>query len=235
MGYLVLGIAVLAIFLLLGQAFTKANPARLAERMKMATGVALLLIAGFLLLTGRWVLALPIGGFALTLLGLRKIPGFSPAGSSSPSGGGASSVRSRFLDMRLDHSSGKMDGLVLEGRFQGQMLSGLALGELKELWRDVMGDDDSRALLEAYLDRRQAGWRVDFEADAAGRQSGPARSGAMTEEEAYQVLGLSHGAGETEIRAAHRRLMKRLHPDHGGTSFLAAKLNEAKDVLLRRH
>ncbi|MXN64138.1 DnaJ domain-containing protein [Stappia sp. GBMRC 2046] len=239
MAYLVLGIVLLLILLVFGRAFVNANPASLANQIRIAGGILLLAAAAGLALTGRWVLALPVGGFALSLLGLRKIAGFSPAGrgrsGKGAAAGQASAVRSRFIEMRLDHDSGDMDGMVLEGKFKGQTLDALAPGSLKELWEEARGDSDSLALLEAYLDRRLAGWREDFQADTANRQGGAPGSGAMSKEEAYEILGLADGAGEAEIRAAHRRLMKRLHPDSGGTAFLAAKLNEAKDVLLRRH
>lgn len=146
-----------------------------------------------------------------------------------------STVRSAYLEMRLDHDSGEMNGTVLAGAFEGKELSALAPDALHQLWREVAGDAESRALLEAYLDRRQPGWRVDFEADGTDGEARAANAGPMTKEEAYQVLGLQTGSGEPEIRAAHRRLMKRLHPDMGGSAFLAAKLNEAKDTLLGRH
>jgi hypothetical protein len=58
------------------------------------------------------------------------------------------------------------------------------------------------------------------------------RSGTMTRTEAYEVLGLKPGASEAQIRAAHLGLMRGVHPDHGGSDWLAARINQARDVLL---
>jgi len=66
----------------------------------------------------------------------------------------------------------------------------------------------------------------------AGMGRPPPSSGRMSRAEALKVLGLEESAGEEEIRAAHRRLILQAHPDKGGTSYLAAKINEAKDILL---
>lgn len=236
MGFLLLGVGTLALLLALAHYMTRANPGDLARQLKTAGGVALLALAAVLLVARRVDLALLAGGFGLTLLGLRRARGFKPAGEGQNGGSGATStVRSAFLEMRLDHDSGAMAGEVLVGRFEGRSLDSLSREELATLYRELSGDADSRALFEAYLDRREPGWRVDFEADAAAGHGSPPGTGAMTEQEAYEILGLAPGAGEAEIRAAHRRLMKRVHPDQGGSGFLAAKLNEAKALLLDRH
>ena len=137
--------------------------------------------------------------------------------------------------MVLDHDSGTMNGRVRSGRHAGRDLSTMRIDDLMDLWREIGSDLESRSLLEAYLDRRHPLWRHDAEADAAAGRGRAARTGAMTDDEAHQVLGLGPGASEAEVREAHRRLMKAVHPDLGGSTFLAAKINEAKDRLVGKH
>jgi DnaJ-domain-containing protein 1 len=134
--------------------------------------------------------------------------------------------------MELDHDTGRMQGRVLAGSCQGASLDALDAATLMKLLGEI--DDDSRDLLAAYLDRREPDWRKHAQRDA-GAGTRPAGAGKITEEEAYQILGIQPGATTEEISRAHRSLIKKLHPDHGGTTYLAARINEAKDVLLRSH
>ena len=149
--------------------------------------------------------------------------------------GQRSTVRTAALEMELDHDTGRLEGLVLAGRHELKMLSAMSLAQLKELYGELAGDSESRRLLETYLDGRFPVWREDMKTNDGDRHGVAPGSGAMTKEEAYKILGLETGATTTDIRKAHRRLMQRLHPDLGGTSFLAARINEAKDVLLSNH
>jgi hypothetical protein len=145
-------------------------------------------------------------------------------------------VRSAMIEMELDHDTGEMNGSVLAGARAGRALKDLDEEALRQLYEECRANDpDGLRLLEAYLDRRFAGWREHAEAHADPGPHGRAQAGAMTEEEAYQILGLQPGADPDEVRRAHRTLMMKLHPDQGGTTYLAARINEAKDVLLRRH
>ena len=137
--------------------------------------------------------------------------------------GRESGVRTAWLAMTLDHASGQADGEVLQGRFAGRSLSSLTPAEALALREALLGDAQSLALLEAWLDRAHPDWR----------RAGPTSGGApMTREEALEVLGLSPDATAEEIKAAHHRLMLKLHPDQGGSTWMAAKLNQARDLLL---
>ena len=132
--------------------------------------------------------------------------------------------------MELDHDTGAMRGVIVAGPRTGTQLEALDLDTLVGLFGEI--DEESRALLAAYLDRRDASWRDHAQADAGAGRGSPTR-GPMTEQEAYEVLGLQPGAKPEDITQAHRTLMKRIHPDQGGTNYLAARVNEAKDTLLR--
>jgi len=166
----------------------------------------------------------------LRMLGIQGIPGVA-SGASPGSAGRSSSIRTRFLEMTLDHESGDMDGLILEGDYRGRRLSDLGLDQLLDLLAACRsGDAQSAAVLEAYLDRTHGEtWRD--QAKGEGAQVRPSES-PMTRDEALAILGLREGASPEEIRDAHRRLMQKLHPDRGGSDYLAAKINQAKKLLI---
>ena len=227
---LLIGVLVLLLILWAMNAFARADPRTVVRFAKVSGGTAALAGAATLAATGRVALAVPLGIAGLTLLGLW--PGMSAFGRRARSGGQTSRVRSAFLEMELDHDSGAMRGVILAGPREGTRLESLDVATLVGLLNEI--DDESRALLAAYLDRRDAGWREPAQADAATGRGGASR-GPMTHEEAYQILGLQPGAGRADIGRAHRALMKKLHPDQGGSTYLAARVNEAKDTLLRAH
>jgi DnaJ domain len=234
MATLIFGLVILALALWALNAFTKVNPQTAAVVLKTGGGLGALAVAGVLGMRGRLDIAIPLGLTGLGLLGWLpwSIPGM--AARMRKSSGQVSRVRSAFLEMELDHDSGAMHGRILAGRHEGAALDALDLATLTGFLADI--DEESRALLMAYLDRREPRWRDHVQGDAA---TGPSRpgwgGGKMTEEEAYQILGVQPGASAVEIGRAHRTLMKKLHPDQGGSTYLASRVNEAKDMLLRRH
>ncbi|WP_298820360.1 DnaJ domain-containing protein [uncultured Roseibium sp.] len=235
MFYLLIGIVLLVAVLTLARQFVHANPAALARQLRTFAGVFMIALAGFFAVTGRFAFALPAFGLGVMLLRQHVFPGLSGGYKPQKSSGQRSRVRTAMVEMELDHDSGAMTGTILAGGFQGRGLDELNEQELEAFWHEAGQDEQSQKLVEAYLDRRLAGWREHFQTDGTERQGSSPGAGPMTDEEAYQILGLTPEAGDAEIRAAHRRLMMRVHPDQGGSGFLAAKINEAKDTLLRRH
>ena len=189
-------------------------------------------LGAFVGLRGNIEAGIAIGVFGLGLLGWGPFGAAGLFQRTQKSAGQVSRVRSTFVEMELDHDSGVMRGHILAGRHEGVALDTLDIATLTELISEF--DPESRALLAAYLDRREPSWREHAQ-DYAGAGRAAASSGKMTAEEAYQILGIQPGASAEEIGRAHRSLMKKLHPDQGGSTYLAARVNEAKDVLLRRH
>ena len=254
--YVLLGLALLVLVVLLSRWFATANPSSLAKWVKwgfIAAGAAATI---FLSVTGKANLAF----LPLAITGLPWLMGRMARGRMNPhpTPGSQSDVETPYLRMTLDHDSGEMEGTVLQGRYAGRRLDELSEPQLLDLLDECsMGDDEGRRLLEAYLDRTLgADWRERAEAHAQPRGAAGGTGGAggtgqgwgrksqsqsqsqsagrtpMTREEAYEILGLRPGAGEDEIKEAHRTLMRKLHPDHGGSNYLAAKINQAKELLL---
>jgi hypothetical protein len=231
MPMLLLGAAALIFLIWALHGFARADPKKLVPIVRTAGGIGALAGAAFLGARGQVAIAVPLGLAGLSLLGW--IPGMASFSKRTQKATGqVSRVRSAFIDMELDHDTGVMRGTIMQGRHQGVPLEALDIATLAAFANEI--DDESRALLAAYLDRREPGWREDTQSDAATGPR-PARTTKMTEEEAYEILGLKPGASAQQISRAHRALMKKLHPDQGGSTYLAARVNEAKDVLLRRH
>jgi len=234
MATVLFGVVVLALALWALNAFTKVSPQKAAVVLKTGGGVGALAIAGLLGVRGRFDIAVPLGLAGLGLLGWLpwSVPGLTQR--TRKSAGQVSRVRAAFVEMELDHDTGAMRGRILAGRHEGVTLDALDLATLTGFLTEI--DEESRALLMAYLDRRAPSWREHAQGDtAAGAGRSSWSSGKMTEEEAYQILGVHPGASAEEIGRAHRALMKKLHPDQGGSTYLAARVNEAKEILLRRH
>ncbi len=213
-----------------GTMLVRADPRALASTIRMIVPSILGIAGAGAMFAGRSGLGIMLIAAAA---GWMASQNRRRAARKSP--GRRSSVRTAALEMELDHDSGAMEGMVLAGRHEGKMLGQMDLVDLLELHAELESDADSIRLLEAYLDGRFTVWREHAHADAGAGLGEPPGSGAMTKQEAYEILGLEPGAATAEINKAHRRLMQRVHPDLGGSSFLAARINEAKEVLLRGH
>ncbi|MFP6740794.1 MAG: DnaJ domain-containing protein [Alphaproteobacteria bacterium] len=225
LSYLLLGLALLIAVLLLARWFVNANPKSLVLAVKCIGGALLAFALLYIVLSGRFALI-----FWLVMLAPIALRMFRRFGNARPSPGLSSDVETAYLRMVLDHDSGEMTGTVLKGDFAGRDLGDLGLDELLDLFELCLGADEKSAqVLEAYLDRgRHANWRDAMDA----RQGRGVGKTAMTMDEARDILGVGPDANSDEIRAAHRELMKQNHPDRGGSTYLAAKINLAKDLLL---
>ncbi|HCS72086.1 MAG TPA: molecular chaperone DnaJ [Rhodospirillaceae bacterium] len=241
MSYLVLGVALLAAFLIGARWYATANVKTLKKVLFYVFGILAVVLALFFVITGRLGWAV----FALSALipmllrartayrAARNFSRMAGAGQGAPTGQ-TSDVETRFLRMGLDHDTGDVWGEVIDGPYKGRRLDDMTASEKLDLLRNCWTEDEASArVLEAYLDRVHPDWR-DHAEDAGPKTggAGPARSGAMTRAEALAVLGLSEGANRQNIKAAYQRIISGLHPDHGGSDYLAAQVNEAKDVLL---
>lgn len=239
--------AIVGVVLILRHYF-KQSPAQFTRFMRQfGLGLALVVVL-LLLVTGRlnWILALP--AVALVLFNrlqplLRYVPFLhglyqryqSRRPGTTTSTNQHSSVTARYVHMTLDLDSGVMDGEVLGDQYQGKKLSQLTITDLLQLLRDWRDDQESIALLQAYLDRNHPDWQSHSGSDDTDYHSASGQSlknNGMSPEEARQILGVTEDASPEEIISAHRRLMQKLHPDRGGSTYLASKINQAKDVLL---
>jgi hypothetical protein len=236
MPYILAGFLVFWLILYALRAFAHASPTALARLLRQSGGVLALLIAGLLVLRGRIDIAFLLGGLGLWLLGRSPAAWFGPGARR---GSSASRVRSAIIEMELDLASGVIRGTVLAGPDEGKSLDQMSRPQCEALYRLCLRDDpDGARLLEAYFDRRFPGWRSARDDGQDARRQGShasPRPGVMSEDEAYEVLGLHKGASRDDVVRSHRSLIKKLHPDHGGSTDLAARVNEAKDVLIRRH
>jgi DnaJ domain len=233
---LVFGFVLLSVIMLgrhwqrLGPSLRAAFP---AVNARNAGGVAALVLGAILTMRG-------MVGHGLTLASLGSFLMWGSTGAvwqklkakfagGSSASGQTSRVVTGHLDMQLDHATGAISGTVLKGVFNGRPIGRMAPAELALLWQDCrFADPQSAQLLETYLDRIHGTWREDM----ARAEGTPGAGGIMTVAEALEVLGLTPGATADDIKTAHRELMKKMHPDRGGSTYLAAKINEAKDKLL---
>ena len=232
---LILAVAIIATLVYITRRINRLPPrARKKAFVQLGLTVTVLFVL-FLTVTGRlhWIGAALTGALVLLRqllpLIIRFIPTWlsyrgSSIGSSSSK---TSTVASRFLRMNLDHETGKMSGQVLEGEFEHWELDEMERSQLESLLSYCSKNDpDSARLLESYLTQRFPDESFD------NQQSYSESSSQMQRAEALSILGLEGEPDSEAIVNAHRHLMQKLHPDRGGNDYLAAKINQAKDILL---
>ncbi len=241
MPYLVLAVALAVGLVLLARWFVGAEPTTVIKFLRWVGLIILVLGGVFLAISGRlgWLLfLLPVllPWFMRARSAVRMAKNFSrmAAGRRGTATGQTSQIETRFLRMNLDHDTGEMNGQVLDGRFAGRQLGDLSFDDLLVLYGECAPlDEQSAQVLTAYFERNfPDDWRERAESAEARAAGGGGGMNVMTVEEAYEVLGLEKGASTEEIKAAHHRLMSKIHPDHGGSTYLATKINQAKDFLL---
>ncbi len=240
MQFLILGICVFVGLVLAGRWFLIADPKTVARVVRWAGiilgAVLALFLASRIGITGLIPLVIVGLLFARRRRMLAGLGGSLSRGGS-PTPGKTSDVETAMLRMTLDHDSGEIAGSVRSGRFEGSDLHDLSFREVLDLYLECQAEDEqSVSLLETFLDRVYgADWRERADAEFAGAAGGAGAGGgksAMTADEAYEVLGLDAGASEDDVKEAHHRLMMKMHPDQGGSTYLASKINQAKDLLL---
>ncbi len=240
--FLVIILAVVAWFWLRSQPASQRKPAII--KLVLFSGILMVVVMA---LTGRLHFLFALLGFLFPLL-RRFLPALLGGGGPGGFGGGAdgaeartgnqSRVTSDILDMTLDHDSGDMTGEILKGPMAGRELADLGEGEFIELLQYCrQHDEDSARLLETYLDRRFGdSWRADDPGASGNSEHGESeeryRGGALSESEARDILGVEPDATRNDIIQAHRRMMQKMHPDRGGSNYFAARINEAKELLL---
>ena len=230
----------IAVVLLVGAVFLmhwflRAEPREILRALRWSGLIIAIVLAVVLLVTRQFQLLYTAAIFLVPWLLRARMLRNRTKSARGPTAGQGSEVRTRFVVMELDHDSGRMDGTVREGPYAGRRLSDLALADVVSLYRAARAADQASAqVLEAYLDRMHGGgWRAGAEAGTGDTgRAGPSSAGPMSHAEARAILGVGPNATDAEIKQAHRRLMKTYHPDHGGSDYLAARINEAKEVLL---
>jgi hypothetical protein len=208
----------------------KATPGQAAGLTRKLAGGALIALSGVLALRGLSAYAVPLFALGLGMIGQSSVfPDGFPWNKKSA--GQKSRVATGILAMELDHDTGNMTGTVLSGPFKGASLEEMRPTDLQSLYDlCARASDQSISLLEAWLDRNKPEWRESWTGADKAKQTS---TGVMSRDEALSVLGLKAGATNEDIKNAHRRLMKDFHPDRGGSDYLAAKINQAKDILLQ--
>ncbi len=228
MTYFIAALIAFVVFSGLLSRFLGTDPKWLSGAMRKGAGYGVIALGVFLLMRGQFELALALGVGGAVLLGWNGVGKLFPGavGAADPMTHGL------IIETMKDPATGRILARFVAGPYAGRDLDSFQVADLARLYTGL--DPANARLVAMYLDSRDPGWGEHMQGNANGRPA-TTGSGTLTEKEAYEVLGLEPGASEEAIRQAHRALMKRLHPDQGGSTYLATRVNLAKDILLARH
>ena len=249
MTYLAIGAGFVLLLMVGARLFLSADPVLLAKILRWSLILGGLFFAFFLIFRGQALLAAaPAAVAAIAWRVLRIVPmglwfrlfqmgrarsrqhQYAASRGSGAESAESSTVESAWLRMSLNHATGDLSGEVVRGSFSGQSLDALDEKALHRLLEECRADSSSMQLLESYMDRSLGpAWRESF---AGGGSAWKANNEGMDRDEAYEILGVTPEASRAEIKKAHKKLMVGNHPDHGGSPYLAMKINRARDVLL---
>ena len=221
MPYALLVVALFLVVVLVLPKLVHANPSSIATGARKTLAGSVFAMSAFFALRGLLPIAITLFIAAVAIYGAQR--GFGRTGKRSE--GQKSTVKTSVLSMWLDHDTGHMDAEVLSGQFAGRHLSELALADLLIVLQDcVEANDQSSEIMMSYLNRMHPDWR-----EGAGVSS--KSSDRMSRAEALEILGLEDGATQEQVRKAYRTMMKKHHPDNGGSAWFAARINEANRTL----
>jgi len=232
--FLILGILILITIVLILKWFVSADSKSVLRVFKWFFIIFGSVLGLFFIFSGRlsWVfigipVLFPILMRIRAVMNLYKVFSRFNGSKGKSFSSGTSSVRTETLDMSLNQETGEMKGEINKGPFKGSTIESLSQEDLFNLVRYCSKNDREAAqVLEAYLNRIDPGWQSRFENT---REDMPS---TIDREQAFKVLGLNSESTNQEIKAAYHKLIASLHPDRGGSAYLAAKINEAKDILL---
>ena len=236
--WLIIAIAVIGGFFLVGRWWVQATPRQLLTAIRWTAAAIGVVLLAVIVLSGRWGWLWTLLFFAIPWLNRFRTLSTMRKNAQGPRPGQSSQISTRFVFVELDHDTGEMAGEVTDGQFSGRRLDQLTLGELIEVWRECVAEDEqSRFVMENFLDRGHPEWRTvagagPREETAGARSDSPWTKTGMSADEACKILGVALGATPEDIESAYRRVMKSAHPDQGGSDWMAAKVNQAKELLL---
>lgn len=223
--YLFLLAALIAIPILV---FAYTPAARLAGIYRNILPIGSIALGAVLTLAGRGIVGLPLIALGLALWQRNRM--VAKKTKDRPG-----IIRSAAIEISIEKSSRIQDGIegrLLTGDFEGKTLSSLSLAQTKQCMVEVKSDKESLLLIEAYLDRKLPTWRENSDFNVSSRRGKTPRSSAMTEQEAYQILGLQGSATAQQVSDAHSLLMDRVDPERTNSGIFAAKINLALQTLV---